>query len=228
MTKSPAEIPKLREVSTREGRHLCLQLNGPSGVGATALQYISRTNHLAVGFSDGYLQLWNMKTLKKEWVLVFLPTSIRRLCVKDVFILQVVVPTRVKTVRIACLAYIYIYLYLHLPFFHCLLQIPLTVRGWQGACICLHFPGARERPQELLLPLGDPVFAGSVSFAFNSALVYKQVFLRTASSQTVCVHLFVCVYFKFLFSSASFYSHTVRETWSPCACFSWPSVKESV
>lgn len=161
-------------------------------------------------------------------MLVFLPTSIHRLCVKDVFILQVVVPTRVKTVRIACLAYIYIYLYLHLPFFHCLLQIPLTVRGWQGACICLHFPGARERPQELLLPLGDPVFAGSVSFAFNSALVYKQVFLRTASSQTVCVHLFVCVYFKFLFSSASFYSHTVRETWSPCACFSWPSVKESV
>lgn len=83
VTKSPAEIPKLREVSTREGRHLCLQLNGPSGVGATALQYISRTNHLAVGFSDGYLQLWNMKTLKKEWVLVFLPTSICRLCVKD-------------------------------------------------------------------------------------------------------------------------------------------------
>lgn len=140
------------------------------------------------------------------------------------FILQIVVPTRVKTVRIACLAYIYIYL----PFFHCLLQIPLTVRGWQGACICLHFPGARERPQELLLPLGDPVFAGSVSFAFNSGLVYEQVFLRTASSQTVCVRLFVCVYFKFLFSSASFYSHTVRETWSPCACFSWPSVKESV
>uniref|UniRef100_A0AAX7T372 AT hook containing transcription factor 1 n=1 Tax=Astatotilapia calliptera TaxID=8154 RepID=A0AAX7T372_ASTCA len=67
VTKSPAEIPKLREVSTREGRHLCLQLNGPSGVGATALQYISRTNHLAVGFSDGYLQLWNMKTLKKEY-----------------------------------------------------------------------------------------------------------------------------------------------------------------
>lgn len=67
VTKSPAEIPKLREVSRREGRHLCLQLNGPSGVGATALQYISRTNHLAVGFSDGYLQLWNMKTLKKEY-----------------------------------------------------------------------------------------------------------------------------------------------------------------
>ncbi|XP_040891235.1 protein ELYS [Toxotes jaculatrix] len=67
VTKSPAEIPRLREVSTRQGRHLCLQLNGPSGVGATALQYISRTNQLAVGFSDGYLQLWNMKTLKKEY-----------------------------------------------------------------------------------------------------------------------------------------------------------------
>lgn len=66
VTKAPAEIPRLREVSTREGRHLCLQLNGPSGVGATALQYISRTNQLAVGFSDGHLQLWNMKALKKE------------------------------------------------------------------------------------------------------------------------------------------------------------------
>uniref|UniRef100_A0A3Q1FT70 AT hook containing transcription factor 1 n=1 Tax=Acanthochromis polyacanthus TaxID=80966 RepID=A0A3Q1FT70_9TELE len=67
VTKSPAEIPRLREVSTRQGRHLCLQLNGPTGVGATALQYISRTNQLAVGFSDGYLQLWNMKSLKKEY-----------------------------------------------------------------------------------------------------------------------------------------------------------------
>ncbi|KAK1891004.1 Protein ELYS [Dissostichus eleginoides] len=67
VTKSPAEIPRLREVSTSQGRHLCLQLNGPSGVGATALQYISRTNQLAVGFSDGNVQLWNMKTLKKEY-----------------------------------------------------------------------------------------------------------------------------------------------------------------
>uniref|UniRef100_A0A3Q3J1P7 AT hook containing transcription factor 1 n=1 Tax=Monopterus albus TaxID=43700 RepID=A0A3Q3J1P7_MONAL len=67
VTKSPAEIPRLREASTRQGRHLCLQLNGASGVGVTALQYISRTNQLAVGFSDGHLQLWNMKALKKEY-----------------------------------------------------------------------------------------------------------------------------------------------------------------
>uniref|UniRef100_A0A3Q1J3E8 Uncharacterized protein n=1 Tax=Anabas testudineus TaxID=64144 RepID=A0A3Q1J3E8_ANATE len=67
VTKTPAEIPRLREVSTREGRHLCLQLNGPTGVGASALQYVSRTNQLAVGFSDGHLQLWNMKALKKEY-----------------------------------------------------------------------------------------------------------------------------------------------------------------
>ena len=68
VTKSPAEIPRLREASSRQGRHLCLQLSGPSGTKATALQYISRTNQIAVGFSDGYLQLWNMKTLKKEYV----------------------------------------------------------------------------------------------------------------------------------------------------------------
>lgn len=66
VTKSPADIPRLREVSSRQGRHLCLQLNPPIGVGVTALQYVSRTNQLAVGFSDGLLQLWNMKTLKKE------------------------------------------------------------------------------------------------------------------------------------------------------------------
>ncbi|XP_061621827.1 protein ELYS isoform X4 [Phyllopteryx taeniolatus] len=67
VTKTPKEIPKLREVSTREGRHLSLQLNGPSGVSATALHYIPRTNQLAVGFSDGYLQLWNLKSLRKEY-----------------------------------------------------------------------------------------------------------------------------------------------------------------
>lgn len=66
VSKSLAEIPRLREQETRQGRHLCLQLSSPTGTGATALQYIPRTNQLAVGFSDGYLQLWNMKTLKKE------------------------------------------------------------------------------------------------------------------------------------------------------------------
>uniref|UniRef100_A0A8C5CNK7 AT hook containing transcription factor 1 n=1 Tax=Gadus morhua TaxID=8049 RepID=A0A8C5CNK7_GADMO len=55
VTKSPAEIPRLREASSRQGRHLCLQLSGPSGTKATALQYISRTNQVAVGFADGYL-----------------------------------------------------------------------------------------------------------------------------------------------------------------------------
>uniref|UniRef100_A0A4W5M1R6 AT hook containing transcription factor 1 n=1 Tax=Hucho hucho TaxID=62062 RepID=A0A4W5M1R6_9TELE len=67
VSKSLAEIPRLREQETRQGRHLCLQLSSPTGTGATALQYIPRTNQLAVGFSDGYLQLWNMKTLKKEY-----------------------------------------------------------------------------------------------------------------------------------------------------------------
>ncbi|XP_075059629.1 protein ELYS isoform X2 [Mixophyes fleayi] len=63
----PAEIPKLREVANREGRHLCLQLLAPSGTTVSALCYISRTNQLAVGFGDGYLSLWNMKTLRREY-----------------------------------------------------------------------------------------------------------------------------------------------------------------
>nr|XP_015206993.1 PREDICTED: protein ELYS [Lepisosteus oculatus]XP_015206998.1 PREDICTED: protein ELYS [Lepisosteus oculatus] len=65
--KSPSEIPRIRERVTNQGRHLCLQLLSPTGTSATALQYITRTNQLAVGFSDGYLQLWNMKTLKNEY-----------------------------------------------------------------------------------------------------------------------------------------------------------------
>uniref|UniRef100_A0A673IYN4 AT hook containing transcription factor 1 n=1 Tax=Sinocyclocheilus rhinocerous TaxID=307959 RepID=A0A673IYN4_9TELE len=67
VNKSPSEIPRLREGVTQQGRHLCLQLSSPTGTGATALQYIQRTNQLTVGFSDGNLQLWNMKTLKKEY-----------------------------------------------------------------------------------------------------------------------------------------------------------------
>ncbi|KAJ7988971.1 hypothetical protein DPEC_G00314720 [Dallia pectoralis] len=67
VTKSLSEIPRLREQDSRQGRHLCLQLSSPTGTSATALHYIPRTNQLAVGFSDGYLQLWNMKTLKKEY-----------------------------------------------------------------------------------------------------------------------------------------------------------------
>ncbi|KAJ8274797.1 hypothetical protein COCON_G00094220 [Conger conger] len=67
VNKSPAEIPHIRERVTQQGRHLCLQLCSPTGTSATALQYVTRTNQLAVGFSNGYLQLWNMKTLKKEY-----------------------------------------------------------------------------------------------------------------------------------------------------------------
>ncbi|XP_069811346.1 protein ELYS [Dendropsophus ebraccatus] len=62
----PTEIPKLREAANRERRHLCLQLLAPSGTTVTTVSYISRTNQLAVGFSDGNLSLWNMKTLRRE------------------------------------------------------------------------------------------------------------------------------------------------------------------
>ncbi|KAF7703994.1 protein ELYS [Silurus meridionalis] len=67
MNKCPSDIPHLRERVTQQGRHLCLQLCSPTGTGASALHFIGRTNQLAVGFTDGFLQLWNMKTLKKEY-----------------------------------------------------------------------------------------------------------------------------------------------------------------
>uniref|UniRef100_A0A8C0NES3 AT-hook containing transcription factor 1 n=1 Tax=Canis lupus familiaris TaxID=9615 RepID=A0A8C0NES3_CANLF len=63
----PAEVPHIRETVMREGRHLCFQLVSPSGTPVSALRYISRTNQLAVGFSDGYLALWNMKSMKREY-----------------------------------------------------------------------------------------------------------------------------------------------------------------
>lgn len=66
VTGIPPEIPQIREAITRKGRHLCFQLLNPSGTAVTALSYIHRTNQLLVGFSDGYLSLWNMKNLKKE------------------------------------------------------------------------------------------------------------------------------------------------------------------
>ncbi|KFW85882.1 Protein ELYS [Manacus vitellinus] len=53
-------------VATDVGRHLCFQLRSPSGIAVSTLSYISRSNQLVVGFSDGYLSLWNMKTLKRE------------------------------------------------------------------------------------------------------------------------------------------------------------------
>ncbi|XP_027465988.1 protein ELYS isoform X2 [Zalophus californianus] len=67
VTGIPAEVPHIRETVMREGRHLCFQLVSPSGTPVSALRYISRTNQLAVGFSDGYLALWNMKSMKREY-----------------------------------------------------------------------------------------------------------------------------------------------------------------
>ncbi|XP_046887383.1 protein ELYS, partial [Hypomesus transpacificus] len=66
VTLSPSEVPRLREMEARQGRHLCVQLSS-SGPGVSALQYLPRTNQLAVGSTDGTLQLWNMKTLKREY-----------------------------------------------------------------------------------------------------------------------------------------------------------------
>ncbi|XP_072187114.1 protein ELYS [Excalfactoria chinensis] len=67
VTGIPAEVPQRREAVTREGRHLCFQVQNPSGTSIPTLCYISRSNLLVVGFSDGYLSLWNMKTLKREY-----------------------------------------------------------------------------------------------------------------------------------------------------------------
>ncbi|XP_041030185.1 protein ELYS isoform X1 [Carcharodon carcharias] len=67
VNRSPAEIPRMRETVIREGRHLCFQLQSPSAVAATAMSYVPRTNQLVVGFANGYVQLWNLKTLKKEY-----------------------------------------------------------------------------------------------------------------------------------------------------------------
>ncbi|GCB65545.1 hypothetical protein scyTo_0013473 [Scyliorhinus torazame] len=67
VNRSPAEIPQMRETVMREGRHLCFQLQSPSAVAATAMSYVPRTNQLVVGFANGYVQLWNLKTLKKEY-----------------------------------------------------------------------------------------------------------------------------------------------------------------
>lgn len=66
ITGIPPEIPQIRETITRKGRHLCFQLLNPSGTAVKTLSYIPRINQLVVGCSDGYLSLWNMKTLKKE------------------------------------------------------------------------------------------------------------------------------------------------------------------
>ncbi|XP_027754965.1 protein ELYS-like [Empidonax traillii] len=65
VTRIPAEVPQRREAVTRAGRHLCFQLRSPSGTAVSTLSYISRSNQLVVGFSDGYLSLGNMRTLKR-------------------------------------------------------------------------------------------------------------------------------------------------------------------
>ncbi|XP_057584960.1 protein ELYS isoform X4 [Hippopotamus amphibius kiboko] len=67
ITGIPAEVPHIRENVMQEGRHLCFQLVSPSGTAISTLSYINRTNQLAVGFSDGYLALWNMKSMKREY-----------------------------------------------------------------------------------------------------------------------------------------------------------------
>ncbi|XP_019776029.2 protein ELYS isoform X4 [Tursiops truncatus] len=67
ITGIPAEVPHIRENVIQEGRHLCFQLVSPSGTAVSTLSYINRTNQLAVGFSDGYLALWNMKSMKREY-----------------------------------------------------------------------------------------------------------------------------------------------------------------
>ncbi|CAH6789579.1 protein ELYS isoform X2 [Phodopus roborovskii] len=67
ITGIPAEVPHIRENVMREGRHLCFQLVSPSGIAISSVNYINRTNQLAVGFSDGYLALWNMKNMKREY-----------------------------------------------------------------------------------------------------------------------------------------------------------------
>ncbi|XP_012299159.2 protein ELYS isoform X2 [Aotus nancymaae] len=67
LTGVPAEVPHIRDSVMREGRHLCFQLVSPTGTAISTLSYISRTNQLAVGFSDGYLALWNMKSMKREY-----------------------------------------------------------------------------------------------------------------------------------------------------------------
>ncbi|XP_029790730.1 protein ELYS isoform X2 [Suricata suricatta] len=67
VTGIPAEVAHIRETVMRAGRHLCFQLASPSGTAVSALCYISRTNQLAVGFSDGCLALWNLKSMKREY-----------------------------------------------------------------------------------------------------------------------------------------------------------------
>lgn len=67
ITGLPADVPDLRESAMCSGRHLCFQLARPSGVAISTLSYLSRTNQLAVGYSDSYITLWNMKSMRREY-----------------------------------------------------------------------------------------------------------------------------------------------------------------
>ncbi|XP_064329833.1 protein ELYS-like, partial [Phalacrocorax carbo] len=66
VTRAAAGVSQGRATVSRAGRHLYFQLQCPSGTALSTLCYISRSNQLAVGFSDGSLSLWNMKTLQRE------------------------------------------------------------------------------------------------------------------------------------------------------------------
>lgn len=94
------------------------------------------------------------------------------------------------------------------------LQISLPVGRWQGPRARLHLPGARERPQELLLPLGCSVCSGPVRLAVSKFSAQESCFCF----DLICPHV----------SRNSSHSHTAKQMWSASACFSWPSAKGSV
>ncbi|XP_069724134.1 protein ELYS-like [Phaenicophaeus curvirostris] len=65
-TASPGEVAQIRETAMRGKRHLCFQLQSCCRRAASTLYFISRTNQLVVGFSNGSLSLWNIGTLTRE------------------------------------------------------------------------------------------------------------------------------------------------------------------
>ncbi|XP_069724133.1 protein ELYS-like [Phaenicophaeus curvirostris] len=65
-TASPGEVAQVRETAMRGKRHLCFPLQSCCRRAASTLYFISRTNQLVVGFSNGSLSLWNIGTLTRE------------------------------------------------------------------------------------------------------------------------------------------------------------------